>query len=120
MVCENLRRRFPKLETVAITLRHSLSASHNRWSAVLLHKDEFFTTKTYDIDFIVDRIGTGDAFSAGLIYGLMNFPNEPQRILDFATAASALKHTILGDFNLVTIEEIELLMQGDGSGRVNR
>lgn len=119
-VCEDLVKKFPNLMTVAITLRSSISASHNRWSAVLWHKGDFYTTKTYDIDLIVDRIGSGDAFCAGLIFGFTRYPNDPQSILDFATAASALKHSISGDFNLVSIEEVEQLKHGDGSGRVIR
>jgi 2-dehydro-3-deoxygluconokinase len=120
IVCEELIKKFPNLETIAITLRSSISASHNRWSAVLWHKGNFYTTRTYDIDFIVDRIGSGDAFSAGIIFGFTMYPNDPQSVLDYATAASALKHSIPGDFNLVSIEEVELLKLGDSSGRVLR
>jgi 2-dehydro-3-deoxygluconokinase len=75
---------------------------------------------TYDITHIVDRVGGGDAFMGGLIYGLRTYPDDDQRALDFATAASALKHTIYGDTNLVTVKEVEKLMAGDASGRVSR
>lgn len=101
------------------TLRESLSASHNRWHALLYNGHEYVESKTYDIIPIVDRIGGGDSFSAGLIYGMLN-KETIHEALDFATAASALKHTIIGDQNLITIAEVEQLMQGDASGRVKR
>ena len=119
-VCEELVARFPNLKTVAITLRGSLSASHNTWSGVLLDKGHFFTAPTYDIVPIVDRVGGGDAFMGGLIYGLRKFPADPQRALHFAVAASCLKHTVGGDFNAVSLAEVEQLMTGDASGRVSR
>jgi 2-dehydro-3-deoxygluconokinase len=119
-VCCELTKRFPKLKTVAITLRGSISGSHNTWSAILCHKNEFFTAPTYNITHIVDRVGGGDAFMGGLIYGLTAYPNDPQKAVNFAVAASALKHTILGDFNLVGVSEVEKLMCGDQSGRVVR
>ena len=119
-VCDELRTRFPQLETIAVTLRTSLSASHNRWSAVMLAGDTFCIAPTYDITHIVDRVGGGDSFVGGLIYGLRSTPTEPQRALDFATAASCLKHSVVGDFNQVTVAEVEKLMAGDASGRVSR
>ncbi|HEY5157036.1 MAG TPA: sugar kinase [Anaerolineales bacterium] len=119
-VCEQLARRFPHLETIAITLRGSLSAGHNTWSAVLWKQDQFHSGPTYDLPDIVDRVGAGDAFSAGLIYALNRFGGDPQRALAFAIAASALKHSIFGDFNLVTVAEVEALMTGNASGRVSR
>lgn len=119
-VCETLSTRFPNLKTIAITLRSSFSASHNSWSAVLWHSGKTFTGPIYDITDIVDRVGSGDSFMGGLIYGLNNYPNDPQLALNFAIAASALKHTIFGDFNLVSKSEVEKLMKGDGSGRVSR
>jgi 2-dehydro-3-deoxygluconokinase len=119
-VCEKLIQRFPSLNTVAFTLRGSKSASHNTWSAVLLKDNEFFTGPQYDITHIVDRVGGGDSFVAGLIYGLTTFPQDSQRALDFAVAASALKHTVFGDFNLITLDEVTKLMGGDASGRVSR
>jgi 2-dehydro-3-deoxygluconokinase len=118
-VCEALVQRFPTLKMVAITLRGSLSASHNTWSAILVHGGAFYTAPRYDITAIVDRVGGGDAFCAGLIYGLQTY-TDVQRALDFAVAASCLKHTIPGDFNLVSVAEVEKLMAGDVSGRVSR
>ena len=118
-VCEELARRFPNLKTIAITLRGSLSASHNTWSAILWQEGRTFTAPTYDITPIVDRVGGGDSFMGGLIYGLKTY-QDPHQALQFAVAASCLKHSIWGDFNLVTVAEVEKLMQGDVSGRVSR
>jgi 2-dehydro-3-deoxygluconokinase len=119
-VCEQLAGRFPQLGTIAITLRGSLSAGHNTWSAVVWKQGQFHSGPTYDIPDIVDRVGAGDAFSAGLIYALNRFEGDPQRVLAFAVAASALKHSIFGDFNRVTSAEVEALMTGNASGRVSR
>lgn len=118
-VCEELVERFPNLRTVAITLRGSLSASHNTWSAILWQQGQTFTAPRYDIVPIVDRVGGGDSFCAGLIYGLRVYDGA-QQALNFAVAASCLKHTIPGDFNLVSVAEVERLMGGDASGRVSR
>lgn len=119
-VCEELPRRFPNLSTIAITLRGSLSASHNTWSGVLWHKGSFFSAPIFDIEHIVDRVGGGDAFAAGLIYGMHTYGEDYQKSLNFAVAASCLKHSIVGDFNQVTIPEVEKIMSGDVSGRVSR
>ncbi len=119
-VCGELARRFPNLGLIAITLRGSLSASHNTWSGILWKEEQVLTAPTYDITHIVDRVGGGDAFAGGLIYALHAFPDDIQRALDFAVAASCLKHTVFGDFNLVTKDEVEKLMAGDASGRVSR
>ncbi len=119
-VCEQLAARFPQLQTIAVTLRGSISASHNTWSGVLWHGGNFYQGSKFDITHIVDRVGGGDAFVGGLIYGLNTFEQDHQRVLDFAVAASCLKHTIFGDFNLVTVAEVEKLMSGDASGRVSR
>ncbi len=119
-VCQELTRRFPNLQLVAITLRGSLSASHNTWSGALWDGRAFYTGPVYDIVDIVDRVGGGDAFVAGLIYGLRTYGEDRQRALDFAVAASCLKHTIFGDFNLVSVAEVEKIMAGDVSGRVSR
>jgi 2-dehydro-3-deoxygluconokinase len=119
-VCEQLASRFPNLKVIAITLRGSISASHNTWSAVLWDNGRFYQGASYDITPIVDRVGGGDAFMGGLIYGLRTFGEDRQRALEFAIAASCLKHTISGDSNMVTVGEVEKLMGGDTSGRVSR
>lgn len=119
-VCAGLAERFPNLQTIAITLRGSLSASHNTWSGVLWQPDGFYAAPTYDITHIVDRVGGGDAFASGLIYGLRAYAGDHQKALNFAVAASCLKHSIFGDFNLVSVDEVEKLMSGDASGRVSR
>lgn len=119
-VARQLSERFPRATHIAITLRGSVNANHNTWGAVLYTKGKLYQSKRYDITHIVDRVGGGDSFGAGLIYGLLNFGSNSQRVLEFAVAASALKHTIKGDFNLVSVSEVEALMGGDGSGRVSR
>jgi 2-dehydro-3-deoxygluconokinase len=119
-VCRQLTARFPKARKVIITLRGSISASHNTWSGVLWDGNTLFEAPEYNITHIVDRVGGGDSFMAGLIYGLITWSGNDRKALDFATAASCLKHTIPGDFNLVSVEEVERLMQGDASGRVRR
>ncbi|MHB8990702.1 MAG: PfkB family carbohydrate kinase, partial [Chloroflexota bacterium] len=118
-VCRQLVERFPNLKRVGITLRGSKSASHNSWSGVLYDGGKLYTTRSYDITHIVDRVGGGDSFGAGLIYGIRSY-GEPQKALDFAVAASCLKHTIFGDYNMVSVDEVEKLMGGDASGRVSR
>ena len=119
-VCEELAKRFSNLKTIAITLRGSISASHNTWSGVLWGQGEFYVGPTFDITHIVDRVGGGDSFMGGLIYGLRTYGDDRQAALDFAVAASCLKHSIVGDFNLATVAEVEKLMGGDVSGRVSR
>jgi 2-dehydro-3-deoxygluconokinase len=111
--------RFPSLTKVAITLRESHSADHNTWSAVLRTADKFVAGTRYEITDIVDRIGSGDAFAAGLIHGIDVFPDD-EEALEFAIASSCLKHSIPGDFNLVTEKEVLGLKQGGKSGRVQR
>lgn len=119
-VCEALAAQFPSLHTVSITLRGSLSASHNTWSGVLWAQGNFYTAPTYDIIPIIDRVGGGDSFMGGLIYGLRKYADSPQQALNFAAAAACLKHSIPGDFNAVSVSEVETLMSGDASGRVSR
>jgi 2-dehydro-3-deoxygluconokinase len=119
-VCEQLSERFPNLKTIAITLRGSISASHNTWSGILWDNGKIYVAPDFDITHIVDRVGGGDSFMGGLIYGLLSYGDDHQKALDFAVAASCLKHTIYGDFNLVTVDEVEKLMGGDASGRVAR
>jgi 2-dehydro-3-deoxygluconokinase len=119
-VCEQMMEKFPRAKKVITTLRGSISASHNTWAGVLYDGKEMLQTRQYQITDIVDRVGGGDSFMGGLIYGLLKYPEDDQNALDFAVAASCLKHTIKGDANLVTIPEIEKLMGGDASGRVAR
>jgi 2-dehydro-3-deoxygluconokinase len=119
-VCRQLVERFPRAKKVIITLRGSINANHNTWGGVLYDGERLYSSPRYDITHIVDRVGGGDSFMGGLIYGLREFAGDDERALRFAVAASALKHTIYGDFNLVTVAEVENLMRGDGSGRVSR
>jgi len=118
-VCEQIAARFSTLKSIAITLRGSLSASHNTWSGVLWQEGNFYAAPQYDILPIVDRVGGGDAFMGGLIHGMRKF-NDTQQALNFAAAAACLKHSIPGDFNRVSESEVETLMKGDASGRVSR
>jgi 2-dehydro-3-deoxygluconokinase len=110
---------YPNLKVIAITLRESKSASHNGWSACMNDRQKFMLSRAYDITHIVDRVGTGDSFAAGLIYGLQKLENH-QDALEFAVAASCLKHSVYGDFHRCSVEEVEALLKGDGSGRVQR
>jgi 2-dehydro-3-deoxygluconokinase len=110
---------FPNLKVLAITLRESKSASHNGWSACLNDGKEFFTSRFYDITHIVDRVGGGDSFAGGIIYGLLAL-GSPKEALEFAVAASCLKHSIPGDFNRFSTDEVKSLLKGGGSGRVQR
>lgn len=119
-VCKQLMKRFPRAKKVITTLRGSINASHNSWAGVLYNGEQFFESPTYQITHIVDRVGGGDSFMAGLIYGLLTYQGDDQKALNFAVAASCLKHTIYGDANLVTVDEVEKLMSGDASGRVAR
>ena len=119
-VCRQMMERFPRAKKVIITLRGSINANHNTWGGVLFDGEKLYASPRYDITHIVDRVGGGDSFMGGLIYGLREYAGDDQRALNFAVAASALKHTIYGDFNLVTVAEVENLMKGDGSGRVAR
>ncbi len=119
-VCRKLKEKFPQAKKIIITLRGSINADSNTWSGVLFDGSRLYEAPVYQITHIVDRVGGGDSFMAGLIYGLISFPGDDQKALNFATAASCLKHTIHGDFNLVTVQEVETLMMGDSSGRVVR
>ena len=118
-VASKLVKGFPNLKRVGITLRGSISATHNTWSAVLYDGRKLYSTRKYDITNVVDRLGSGDAFTAALIYYLLAGKSD-QEALDFATAASALKHSIPFDPNLVSVQEIESLVQEGGTGRVQR
>ncbi|MBI1788180.1 MAG: sugar kinase [Acidobacteria bacterium] len=118
-LAEKVMGEFPNLNKLAITLRESKSASHNGWSACLHDGKDFFLSRHYEITHIVDRVGGGDCFAGGLIYGLQALGSAPEA-LEFAVAASCLKHSIPGDFNRFTVEEVKNLLKGDGSGRVQR
>jgi 2-dehydro-3-deoxygluconokinase len=119
-VCRQMMQKFPRAKKVIITLRGSINANHNTWSGVLWDGKNLIQGPMYDLTHIVDRVGGGDSFMGGLIYGLISYKGNDQKALDFAVAASSLKHTIPGDFNLVSVEEVEKLMGGDASGRVSR
>lgn len=119
-VCVKLMEKFPQAKKVIITLRGSINADHNSWSGVLYDGKKLFEAPEYQITHIVDRVGGGDSFMGGLIYGLITYSGDDQKALNFAVAASCLKHTIHGDYNLVSVAEVEQLMKGDGSGRVVR
>lgn len=116
---DKVLKTFPNLKLIAITLRESHSADVNGWSACLNDRRQFLLSRKYEISDIVDRVGGGDAFAAGLIYGLAN-GKSPEAALNFAVAASCLKHSISGDFNRVTADEAEKLAGGEASGRVQR
>ena len=118
-VCRQLMKRFPRCKKVAITLRGSINANHNTWGGVLFDGNTLWQSRRYDITHIVDRVGGGDSFMGGLLYGLLSYGTD-QEAIEFAAAASALKHTIFGDYNRVTVAEVEALMKGGGSGRVSR
>ena len=118
-LCEKVLGTFPNLKYQAITLRESISADHNGWSACLHNGRAFFLSTRYDIADIVDRVGSGDAFAAGLIYGFVTGADD-ETALNFAVAASCLKHSIPGDTNRVSVGEVERLMAGEASGRVQR
>lgn len=112
--------RFPHCKKVFIEFRNTINANHNTLFSVLYSNGILKHSRVYDITHTVDPVGVGDAFAGGMIYGLSAYPDDDQKALDFAQAASALKNTIPGDFNLVSVNEVENLMQGDGSGRVSR
>lgn len=118
-VCRQLMERFPRCRKVAITLRGSINANHNTWGGVIFNGKELLQSRRYDITHIVDRVGGGDSFMGGLIYGLLTYADD-QKAIEFAAAASCLKHTIFGDYNQVSVAEVENLMKGNGSGRVSR
>lgn len=120
VVGEELKNIFPNLKLVGITLRGSISASHNTWSGVLYDGNALYVSPIFNITDIVDRIGGGDAFAGGLIYGLRKYGHDLQKVLNFAAAASCLKHSIIGDFNMVAVEEVEKIMSGETSGRISR
>ena len=118
-LAETVLDKYPNLKMLAITLRESKSASHNGWAACLHNRQEFLVSRHYEITHIVDRVGGGDSFAGGLIYGLQKLGSAAEA-LEFAVAASCLKHSIPGDFNRFTVDEVQALVKGGGSGRVQR
>ena len=110
---------YPNMQCIAITLRESHSADWNGWAACLNDGENFYVSKKYEIRDIIDRVGGGDSFAGGLIYGLNHYEDK-QSALEFAVAASCLKHSVIGDFNRVSVSDVEKLMGGDGTGRVQR
>jgi 2-dehydro-3-deoxygluconokinase len=118
-LAETVLSRFPALRKISITLRESRNASQNGWSACLHNRQEFVLSRKYDITHIVDRVGGGDSFAAGLIYGFLNFSSDAEA-LEFAVAASALKHSLPGDYSRFTVDEVLDLVRGGGSGRIQR
>ena len=111
--------KYPNAKMIAITLRESKSADTNGWSTCINNREKFYVSRHYNINDIIDRVGGGDSFAGGLIYGLNNY-DTMEEALEFATAASCLKHSVIGDFNRVTVDDVNKLMAGDGSGRVQR
>ncbi len=118
-ISDRVLAQFPDLKKIAITMRESHSADHNTWSAILNNRSDFFVSQKYEIKNIIDRVGGGDSFAAGLIYGLTTYKSD-EEALRFAVATSCLKHSIPGDVALITEAEVLNLMKGDGSGRVQR
>ena len=119
-VCTQMMQKFPNCKKMVVTLRGAINANHNTWRGVLFDGERLLQSKQYDITNIVDRVGGGDSFMGGLIYGLLTYPSDDQMALEFAVAASALKHTIFGDFNRVSADEVIALVEGNTSGRVKR
>lgn len=118
-VCEQMMQKYPRCKKMVVTLRGAINANHNTWGGVLYDGKKLIESRRYDITDIVDRVGGGDSFMGGLIFGLLHYEDD-KKALEFATAASCLKHTLKGDYNWVTVPEVENLMNGDASGRVKR
>ncbi|HOK43146.1 MAG TPA: sugar kinase [Thermoclostridium caenicola] len=119
ILSDEVLKAYPNMKMIAITLRESKSADINGWAACLNDREKFYISRRYEINDIIDRVGGGDAFAGGLIYGLTHY-DDKQKALEFAVAASCLKHSIPGDFNRVTLKDVENLAKGDASGRVQR
>jgi 2-dehydro-3-deoxygluconokinase len=111
--CSQLSAIYPNLKQITMTCREDTSAGEQRFTAIMWHLGKLYTSRTFSLTNIVDRIGAGDAFMAGLIYGLVAFPNDPERIIDFAAASAVIKHTIMGDANLASVEEVDRLLSPD-------
>ncbi|WP_320018544.1 sugar kinase [Labilibaculum manganireducens] len=118
-VSKLLMEKYPRLEKIITTRRGTISANHNSWMGIMFDGNQVLESSTYQMTHIVDRVGGGDALMAGLIYGFLTYPNNPQKTIDFAVASSFLKHTISGDANDVSVEEVEQLMKGDLGGKID-
>lgn len=118
-VCRQMMKKFPRCKKMAITLRGAINANHNTWGGILYNGKELLESRRYDITDIVDRVGGGDSFMGGLIYGLLHYKDD-QKALEFATAASCLKHSVKYDYNLISATEVEDLIKGNTSGRISR
>lgn len=118
-VCFQITQLFPRCKKMAMTLRGAINANHNTWKGILYNGQKLLQSTQYDITDIVDRVGGGDSFMGGLIFGLLHYKDD-MLALEFATAASCLKHTLKGDYNWMTVEEVENLMKGESSGRIKR
>lgn len=119
-VCKQMHCLFPKSKKIIITVREALNSNHNMWSGVLYDGQDSYISNKYNLTHIVDRVGGGDSFMGALIYAINQYEGDNQKIIDFAAAASALKHTISGDYNRVSVEDVESLMSGNANGRVVR
>ncbi len=119
LLSDAVLKEYPEMKMIAITLRESRSADSNGWAACLNDRENFYVSRRYEINDIIDRVGGGDAFAGGLIYGLNSYESR-LKALEFAAAASCLKHSISGDFNRMSVKDVETLAGGDGSGRVLR
>lgn len=118
-VCDQMMEKFPRCKKMVVTLRGAINANHNTWGGVLYDGENFIESRRFDITDIVDRVGGGDSFMGGLIYGLLHYDDD-RKALEFATAARCLKHTLKGDYNWSSVEDVESLMNGNTSGRVKR
>lgn len=119
-MCKEVMQAVPRCKKVIVALRYTINANHNYLGGVLYANEKLYCSKIYDVTHVVDCVGVGDAFMGALIYGMLTYGDNDRKILDFGAAASCLKNTIYGDYNLVTVDEVENLMKGDGSGRVSR
>lgn len=119
LVAKQLMQKYPRITKVITTRRGTISANHNTWVGILFDGNRVVESPIYEITHIVDRVGGGDALMAGLVYGFLNFPEDNQRVIDFAVAASFIKHTVLGDANVASVTDVESLMKGESKGRIN-
>lgn len=119
LVAKQLMQKYPRIKKVITTRRGTINANYNTWVGILFDGNRVLESPTYEITHIVDRVGGGDALMAGLVYGFLNFPEDNQRVIDFAIAASFIKHTVLGDVNVASVADVERLMKGESKGRID-